>query len=103
MDAPTRRDPSRPGPGEGVRERGKPIPEGEEGSWKRKRSRPLTPSGLVGLAGSGILLCMRDVQKAFVVLAWLPSLSGGLEHTGVLRPVVPPTCCCGDHKLLLAK
>ena len=49
LDAPAPRETPRLGPGEGVRGRGEPLPEGEEGSWKRKRPRPLTPRGLVGV------------------------------------------------------
>ena len=37
------RETRRPGPGEGVWGRGKPLPEGEEGGWKRNLSKPLTP------------------------------------------------------------
>ena len=48
LDALTARDRPRPGPGEGARGRGKPLPEGEEGGWKRKLPKPLTPRGLVG-------------------------------------------------------
>ena len=36
------------GPRGGGRGRGNPLPDGEEGGWKRKRSRPPTPRGLVG-------------------------------------------------------
>ena len=44
-------DTSRPPPSRsrgGVRGRGKPFPEGEEGGSKRKFSKPPTPRGLVG-------------------------------------------------------
>ena len=30
-----------------IRNEDKPLPEGEEGGWKRKRSKPPTPRGLV--------------------------------------------------------
>ena len=36
LDAPARRGPPRPGPGEGVRGRGKPFPEGEEGKMEEE-------------------------------------------------------------------
>ena len=32
-----------------IRNKDKPLPEGEEGGWKRKLSKPPTPRGLVGL------------------------------------------------------
>ena len=32
-----------------IRNEDKPLPEGEEGGWKRKRSKPPRPRGLVGL------------------------------------------------------
>ena len=51
LDALTSRGPALPNPGEGVRGRGTPLPEGEEGVLeKRKRAKPPTPRGLVGLA-----------------------------------------------------
>ena len=46
-----RSDRSRPPPSRsrgGGRGRGKPLPEGEEGGWKRKLLKPPTPRGLVG-------------------------------------------------------
>eukprot|EP00959_Pyramimonas_sp_CCMP1952_P472508 9500148-Pyramimonas_sp.AAC.1 len=50
LDALTAREPPRPGPwGEG-RGRGKPLPEVDEGGWKKKLSKPPTPRGLVGLS-----------------------------------------------------
>ena len=42
-DALPTRETRRPGPGERVWGRGKPLPEGEEGVWRRNLSKPLTP------------------------------------------------------------
>ena len=35
-----------------IRNEDKPLPEGEEGGWKRKLSAPPTPRGLVGFSES---------------------------------------------------
>ena len=48
---------SRPAPSRSVG-RGKPLPEGEEGGWKRKLPRPPTPRGLVGLISRSVVASM---------------------------------------------
>ena len=41
-----------------IRNEDKPLPEGEEGGWKRKLPAPPTPRGLVGLSRQSNLTAM---------------------------------------------
>ena len=78
---------SRPPPSRsrgGGRGRGKPLPEGEEGGWKRKLPRPPTPRGLVGVLFAmwlALVLVQLRLQLVDVVICTvlLPRRKGRIK------------------------
>ena len=55
----------------GGRGRGKPLPEGEEGGWKRKLPRPPTPRGLVGFLVCWIFLNLLYMFGDYIFISFI--------------------------------